>query len=507
MAEPRSESGPDDPAADVGRLPGVDRVLTHAQAVIELTYLDTARHDLARAGVTLWSEAGGDDAGWHARFGPASSADEVRSPAPGQGRPAERPPAELEALVRPWVLDRPLVPVLGAVVERRHLHLLDRRGILAEAYDDRVHVHATDDGGAPRDGAEPSAGVRREWVLRLVDGPAVFLDRARDALREAGWPEQGSSRGRLPLLLLDLPGAPRGLDPSSSAADVLGDQLGRLMARLRAADGALRRGSPEGVHDLRVALRRLRACLGTFGPVWEQSRTEALRRELRWATRSLGGARDLEVAEELLLRLVDDHPDLPTLVRDRAWLVASVQALRASLPENGEVLTSARYLTLLAGLEAFVEDPPWAASAENRASGVLPRLVQRRVARVGRALQKAEERPRGPARDEGLHEVRKRARRVRYAAEALEPAWGPAVHRLAEAATELSDVLGEQHDCAVAADLLDRLAPERDDRLADARTWRRVRVDLRERADDRERAARRLARRVDKCARRTHWDG
>jgi CHAD domain-containing protein len=53
-----------------------------------------------------------------------------------------------------------------------------------------------------------------------------------------------------------------------------------------------------------------------------------------------------------------------------------------------------------------------------------------------------------PADDE-LHQIRIRAKRARYAAEAVEPVIGKPAERFADAAADLQDVLGDQHDAVV----------------------------------------------------------
>jgi CHAD domain-containing protein len=51
--------------------------------------------------------------------------------------------------------------------------------------------------------------------------------------------------------------------------------------------------------------------------------------------------------------------------------------------------------------------------------------------------------------DEQLHQIRIRAKRARYAAEAVEPVIGKPAEKFADAAADLQDVLGDQHDAVV----------------------------------------------------------
>jgi CHAD domain-containing protein len=56
-----------------------------------------------------------------------------------------------------------------------------------------------------------------------------------------------------------------------------------------------------------------------------------------------------------------------------------------------------------------------------------------------------------PAPDPALHQVRIRAKRARYAAEVVGPAFGKDARKFAKAITDLQDVLGEHQDSVVAA--------------------------------------------------------
>jgi CHAD domain-containing protein len=66
----------------------------------------------------------------------------------------------------------------------------------------------------------------------------------------------------------------------------------------------------------------------------------------------------------------------------------------------------------------------------------------------------------GAERDVALHEVRKCAKRLRYAAEAAAPIRPKRAAALTHAAHELQRILGDHHDGAVARDLLLELAAD-----------------------------------------------
>src|SRR4051812_9045557 len=75
---------------------------------------------------------------------------------------------------------------------------------------------------------------------------------------------------------------------------------------LDAAEAAIRDGDRStGVHDLRVAMRRLRSLLATYRPVFDTAVTEPVRDEMKAASQRLGEARDAEVATDHTDRLLE----------------------------------------------------------------------------------------------------------------------------------------------------------------------------------------------------------
>jgi CHAD domain-containing protein len=80
-----------------------------------------------------------------------------------------------------------------------------------------------------------------------------------------------------------------------------------------------------------------------------------------------------------------------------------------------------------------------------------------RVKRTQRALRAADAQPSGPERDEHLHEMRKSAKRLRYAAEAIRPVRAREVGRLIKQVKAVQELLGEHQDSVVARGLLREL--------------------------------------------------
>ena len=75
---------------------------------------------------------------------------------------------------------------------------------------------------------------------------------------------------------------------------------------------AVRDGDPDAIHDMRVAIRRIRSTLRTFRGLWDRERSEGLRSELKWLGARLGKVRDGQVMSANLSGAVHSEP--PELV-------------------------------------------------------------------------------------------------------------------------------------------------------------------------------------------------
>ncbi|MFC4853183.1 CHAD domain-containing protein [Actinophytocola glycyrrhizae] len=224
-----------------------------------------------------------------------------------------------------------------------------------------------------------------------------------------------------------------GVDPLRVRLD---EQLHQLRVN---AEVALADTDPEGVHQLRVAVRRARAVLRTAGGFDE------LRAELRWFFGRLGPLRDLDV---LLARFRADTAgfsaaELAAFERLLAGLVADREkALRRAT----KALRGGRYARLLAEL----------AAATPSGGGQEPPDLVAEIAKPHDRLR-AEVAAIGPdPTDEQLHELRILGKKLRYVAEM---ATGGRARALVKATRRFQDVLGEFHDACVAEERLRALVP------------------------------------------------
>jgi CHAD domain-containing protein len=442
--------------AELGQpLPDLSGLACHVGApdvkALEATYFDTADGRLARHGITLRRRTGGDDAGWHLKIpvGPDERL-EVQRPL---GRSERIVPKALLAQVRALVRDRALLPVGRLRTSRTEHRLLDDDGAaLAVVADDVVH-------GQRLTGEAVEASTWREVEVELLGGDRVILEAVSRRLREGGL-RPSAHASKLARVLGDTASAtatPRRRD-RQRVGDVVLSHLREQVAELVRRDPQARSDEPDGVHKMRVATRRLRSAMATYRPVLEASQTDPLRQELQWLGQLLGRARDAEVQVDRLRALVaaQDAELVLGPVRRRVDLElrARHRAARASLVAE---LDSPRYWRLLDALEDMLAQPALTRRARKPAAAQLPRLVGRAVRRVDKAVALAD-RTVGAAHDEALHEVRKSAKRARYAAESAVPVAGKPAARLAERMERVQEVLGEHQDSVTSRALLRELA-------------------------------------------------
>jgi CHAD domain-containing protein len=433
-------------------LSDVDRVSTVGQPVeteLVSVYFDTAELDLARRGITLRRRTGGYDEGWHLKLPKdEDTRTEVRLPL---GRTTTTVPTELLAPVRAVVRDRPLAPVARLSTRRLECELLDDDGrVLAQVCDDEVHAERLDGAAHVEDW--------REWEVELVDGDGRLLDLVEQRLLRAG-ASKVSVASKLRRALGEL--TPRGPThrPSDkrlrrgSATQLVVAHLTEHTHELQQQDARLRAEMPGSIHKLRIAARRLRSALKTYRPLLAESSAssaELVGEELRWLGQVLGPARDAQVLRERLIRLVASEP--PELVMgpvsqriDDNLSVAFQQGRQQGLA----ALDTERYFRLLDALDDLVESPSFGRQAEAAAREVLPGLLRRDLKRLRRAVRATARTSRREERDLALHEARKKAKRLRYAAESAVPAFPKRAKQLAARAKTVQEALGEHQDAVV----------------------------------------------------------
>jgi CHAD domain-containing protein len=196
--------------------------------------------------------------------------------------------------------------------------------------------------------------------------------------------------------------------PSASAAEVVQAYLKVQVAKLRSLEPKVCADEFDSVHQMRVATRRLRATLRSFGMVIPRSATAKVAGELKWLGGLLGGARDGEVLPRHLLASLETVPVELLIGPVQARVQGHFAPLRAAAREQViEAFGSVRYAKLLANLDQLAHDPPRGPQAGALARDVLPAAVRKAYRQARRRMRRARQAPVGEARDVALHEARK----------------------------------------------------------------------------------------------------
>jgi CHAD domain-containing protein len=396
------------------------------------SYHDTAERRLARHGLTLRRRVENGVSAW-----------QLKLPRDG-GR------LELEELGGPGAVPDPLAQLLVGLLHGAELEevvTLQTRRTGKRAALGGGSVEAVLDEVTRLDG-QRAEDTFSELELELVAGEPEALDEAERTLVAAG-AEKSDQRPKVLRYL--------GIDGDGEApASAEGAAIDRVRAMIEAQydeilrhDPGTRVGDdPEDLHDLRVAVRRLRAVLRAADSLLVPEWSEPLRGELKWLGGELGPARDLDVLLEHL------RGEASQLDGDEVAFAEVLQHLEAGRAGARERLLAAlgsdRYLALLEQLEAAARAPHVRAL-----DAPLDRLAAKEFRRLSKAVRAL-----GPdPSDEELHRVRIRGKRARYAAELAAPAVGKRAGRFVKRAKAFQDVVGEHQDAAVAEGRLRALVP------------------------------------------------
>ena len=206
---------------------------------------------------------------------------------------------------------------------------------------------------------------------------------------------------------------------------------------------------PEGIHQMRVCLRRMRSALAVFRAAIPRKVTRSFLEEMRWAARTFDRPRDLDVyiAENLSSECDEQMAKLRRLAieqRDRAYELAA------------DFIQGKRYAKLCEGFGEWVESQSWrmhlsAGKRQALEANVIPfacAVLERQRSRVvdnGREIDRLD--------SEALHQLRIDCKKLRYAAEFFTPLYGEPMKEFVSHLKGLQDLLGILHDVAVMPEL------------------------------------------------------
>ena len=241
------------------------------------------------------------------------------------------------------------------------------------------------------------------------------------------------------------------VDPSATPVDHVRASLDQRLRALLTHEPGTRTGEDiEDLHQMRVAVRRMRATLKAARPLLDAAWSDDLRAELGWLGGALGPVRDLDV---LLLRLHREIASLPADEQNAGGVLLDALERERTTARAAmlEALTAPRYSGLLERLAETVSAPLPTPAPGDAPQPALVDLVRAEARKLRRAVEKAGDDP----PDEVLHALRIRGKRVRYTGELVAPSLrgtpaGKQVKRLLSATTALQEVLGDHQDACVA---------------------------------------------------------
>jgi CHAD domain-containing protein len=209
----------------------------------------------------------------------------------------------------------------------------------------------------------------------------------------------------------------------------------------------------EGVHQMRVGLRRMRSALSVFRPAIPRKVTGPLAREMRWAAKTLDHARDLDVyiADNLSSKGSNSQKKMRGIAMRRRSRV--YDQVRAFIGEK-------RYARLHKELTGWLKNRAWRRQLSRKKKKQLDSKVTPFAAQVleqyrvqvlkdGKNINKLDA--------EALHQLRIDCKKLRYATEFFSPLFGKSMVEFTEHLKGLQELLGTLHDGVVMTGLQEDL--------------------------------------------------
>ncbi len=432
---------------------------------LSTSYFDTEDLRLWQRRITLRHRIGEDDGGglWTLKLPGKETRNELdRTELSWPGSP-EEPPSEATWLLRGIVRRQTLKRV--AVLETKRRRVLVRNGgsALGEIDDDLVTVAV---------GGRPGRAFRQiEFELdnsEKPDADPVIIEKMLTAMKKAGAHidlEQKFAKA------LGTDANTRNLsatkiDRKSTLGQLVQTTLRSEFERLLDFDVCLRLHpqdpSEQAIHQTRVATRRLRSDLKTFGAVLDPVWLRHTRSELKWIGSVLGAVRDIDVLDK---RLQSDDPASPGSRGEDTLRSRLASQRRDKTEELAHALRSERYINLLDRLDAGTSVPRFFISPQSTEAGepgvgpsdlarrAIPRLLRPLWKKLRRSVSKAGATP----SDTQLHKIRIASKQLRYGAELAEPVLGKAARRTARRAEDIQTILGDHHDSVMAVEWLEQI--------------------------------------------------
>lgn len=423
---------------DIHGVSAITSITRRSAFSMEATYYDTADLALFRWGITLRQRLGGTDAGWHLKLPVRSGQKDARDEL--QMADESQIPAAFVDIVSPLLMGRPLQPLVTVNTVREPFDLRSADTEI-ELVDD--HVSVLKSGNPVTDFRE----VEIEVITPGQHADAVLDELSAFLVAAGAQPSSVSKAARaLGMKTREAPDVAQLPTPRSTdlAADALRAIITTDVTRLMLADVDVRRDANDGVHQMRVAARRLRSTLRTFAPLFDQTWADGLRQDLAWIASEMGNIRDTEVLQR---RLILHAETLPESVRVplTQYLVDFLDQRRDNARSSAlAALRSDRHDYLIEDLVQATREPQLTHEAFHPGSDVLITPVKQSFRVLSRAMNRLDDDP------ETWHAARIKAKRTRYAVESLSPIFGKGYARLGKRLSQLTEELGTHQDATIA---------------------------------------------------------
>ncbi|WP_051389912.1 CYTH and CHAD domain-containing protein [Bradyrhizobium sp. Ec3.3] len=429
---------------------------------LKAVYYDTPKRALQRNGLSFRVRQSG------ARFTQTVKAESGNDPLRRGEWEASVPSAAPDlALALPFIPEklradferRPLEAVFTTDIHR-HQRIVDLpSGTVEVAFDQ----------GVLKSGDRSMAVSEIELELKSGSPSAIYELALRLAEHGPVRPSIRSKSARGFDLAADTPPAARrprklSLDPSASLdetfAAILRACLLHLLQSLPAAEDGR---NPEGIHQLRVALRRLRSAMHLMQSVLSESKLDLLRAEAKWLSQNLSAAREWDVFQQDTLRTVAQG--CPSIAGFDALGEAAEQRRTASYDKARLALADRRAAYFVIGLGGWIEARGWRSDVVPEHLGQLAEPATNFARRILSA-QHAKVLKRGrrfkSLTAEELHCLRLAVKKLRYVADFLLPLYGQrkSARRFSDRLAELQHELGLFNDMATTASLLSEIGTE-----------------------------------------------
>jgi len=248
--------------------------------------------------------------------------------------------------------------------------------------------------------------------------------------------------------------------PVQRASELL-DLLAREMHR------AAKHPDADAIHDVRVAIRRLRQCLNVFAPLFPFRASKKLRKRVRQLLKAAGEVRNLDIAIDLLkkARLARAGPLISAIREDRVKSEKAFALALAKLDDSG-----------IAG--------KWRAklTAPTHQPGLTEDYKKTLPAMAAEFFEAGERAADASAGADTLHQFRIKTKKFRYTLELFAPVYGATLDKRMRVLRNLQQRLGDINDYAASGRILKKYrdghgaivdrALERLSRMADAEAKR-----------------------------------